>query len=159
MKVLLLDGSAYAALAGPRQLEAALRLRLKLAVSDVLYLRELRSSGAESLRGLGLRVASLDCVEPAIRLHRSHPALSVADAFALAVARANAWVLVAGSTALACAAASSGVSCRDPDWLAGEIERRQAAEPDVQAMLRASRVGDAGRAAYACAALTGPVGR
>ncbi|HKZ74250.1 MAG TPA: hypothetical protein VJ011_09300 [Steroidobacteraceae bacterium] len=149
MKVLVLDGSAYAGLEAASLVERALRLRLKLAVADVLYERELAARGGEALRRLGLRVATLADVGMAVRLHRNHPVLSAGDAFACALASANAWMLVTRNPALEAVAVTHAVPCRGVDWLVAEIARREAARFDLYTMQRPPRVDDTGLRGYA----------
>lgn len=128
MKVLLCDSSAALELGGDPLMEAALRWKLKLAVTDLLFERELRSSGAEGLKHLGLRVEQLDpdCVQRALLLRRLHPRLSFCESCTLALASQKSWVLLTKCPTLERIAAETAVEFRDLEWLRAETSHLEA---------------------------------
>ncbi len=128
MKVLLCDSSAALELVGDPLMEAALRWKLKLAVSDLLFERELRSSVTEELKHLGLRVEPLapDCVQRALLLRRLHPQLSFSESCTLALAAQRSWLLLTQCPTLARIAGETAVEFRDIAWLRAEMSRLEA---------------------------------
>lgn len=150
MKVLVLDSVACVGPESLRMVSQALELRVKLAVPDVLYARELHANGGERLRRLGLRVESLAGIEAAVTLYRQHPHVSLMDAFALALAATNAWAVLTTEPALATIARELRVPIRDPHWLATEVHRRSA-RSDSRAVGRASGIGYPSHVYAACA--------
>src|SRR5688572_14889490 len=140
MKVLVLDSAMCA---NPEALSAvneALQLRLKVAVPDVLYVRELHASGGERLCRLGLRVEALAGIELAVTLYRAHSQLALTDAFALALAASNAWAVLSPVPRVQAIARELLVPVRHPDWFAAEIARRRSAVFDPFAALLTGRI-------------------
>ena len=93
MHILVSDTSVLIDLERGQLLEATFGLTWKFAVPDLLYKRELRSHNGPQLLRLGLRVESLDGdgVLTALGYQARVPALSLADSFALALAKINSW--------------------------------------------------------------------
>ena len=77
-------------------------LPFQFAVPDMLYESELLEVTGPELIERGLRVVELDTheVEHARQLRRIKPALSLPDAFALALASARSWTLLTGDKEL-----------------------------------------------------------
>jgi hypothetical protein len=98
MRILVSDTSVLIDLERGQLLEATFGLAWEFAVPDLLYKRELRSHNGPELLRLGLRVESLDGdgVQTALAYQAKVPALSLADSFALALAKINSWTLLAG---------------------------------------------------------------
>ena len=81
---------------------AAFALRLEFCVPDLLYRRELEPYGGDRLRGMGLRILELDDigVSLAVRYRQAVAALSLSDAFALALAHRTGSTLLTGDARL-----------------------------------------------------------
>lgn len=144
MKVLLCDSSAALDLSGDPLMEAALHWRLKLAVTDVLFERELRASNAEGLKCGRLRVEQLApaCVQRALTLCRLHPQLSFSESCTLALAAQRSWVLLTENPTLARIAAETAVEFRDVEWLRAETARLEALPPAQMAIRRNPAIKD-----------------
>lgn len=119
MRVLVSDTSVLIDLERGMLLEAAFRLPYEFVVPDLLYKRELRDLNGYQLQKLGLRVADLDDhgVTKALLYRNKEPALSLADAFAIALAQANDWVLLTGDQALRRLAHEEQLSCHGVLWV------------------------------------------
>ena|ERR1051326_932776 len=120
-------------------LRATFQLPTPLAVPDLLYERELRQSNGELLLGLGLKKLSLD--ERGMRLAQDYirrvPALSVPDAFAMALAKQDAHVLVCGDRALRELATAERVECHGVLWVLDQIlEARILSGPQLAIALK-----------------------
>ena len=98
---------------------AAFALPIEFGVPDLVYRRELEPLGGGRLVALGLRVLELDNagVARAVRYHRAVPALSLSDAFALALAHATGSALLTGNARLRRLASDDKVVCHDVPWL------------------------------------------
>ena len=131
MKVLVSDASVPIDLERGALLEASFRLSYEFAVPDLLYERELRNYGGEALLALGLRVEELDGdgVALALRYRRAHPPLSLANCFALTLARINSWILLSGDGGLRALAETEGVECRGVLWLLDRMLESGTAKP------------------------------
>ncbi len=125
MKVLICDSSVMIGLAADPVVEKALRWKVKLAVPDVLYERELRAGGGEGLRRLGLRVEALAAADlaRALGVRKLYARLSFTDSCALVLADARSWLLLTQNPTLARIAAESAVELRDLVWLRAEMTR------------------------------------
>jgi predicted nucleic acid-binding protein len=101
-RLLVSDTSVLIDLERGQLLQTTFKLPTPLAVPDVLYERELRATNGEVLLTLGLQVLSLDGAGVALAQTYLAQArgLSVADAFALALAKSGGHVLVCGDRAL-----------------------------------------------------------
>jgi hypothetical protein len=123
MGVLVSDTSVLIDLERGDLLEATFQLDWEFAVPDLLYKRELRDFNGPALRQLGLRVESLDGegVRAAIDYRRTAPALSLADSFALVLAKINNWTLLAGDGALRSLAASEGLDYHGVLWVLDQL--------------------------------------
>lgn len=119
MRVLVSDTSVLIDLERGDLLEPTFGLDWEFAVPDLLYERELRDFNGPKLQPLGLRVESLDGdgVMIAVDYRRRVPALSLADSFALALAKINDWTLLAGDGALRNLAANEGVDYHGVLWV------------------------------------------
>ena len=123
MQVLVSDTSVLVDLERGSLLEASFRLPHRCAVPDLLYERELKDWDGEELIRLGLSVEELDGngVKRAIAYLRREPALSLADCFALTLAKTRAWVLLSGDRTLRQLAAEETVECHDVLWLLDQM--------------------------------------
>ena len=123
MQVLVSDTSVLVDLERGSLLEASFRLPHRFAVPDLLYERELKDWGGEELIRLGLSVEELDGngVKRAIAYQRREPALSLADCFALTLAKTRSWVLLSGDRALRQLAVDEGVECHGVLWILDQM--------------------------------------
>jgi hypothetical protein len=123
MRVLVSDTSVLIDLERGELLEATFQLAWEFAVPDLLYKRELRDFNGPALRRMGLHVESLDGdgVQTAVDFRRRVPALSLADSFALALAKVNDWTLLAGDGALRNLAAAEGVNYHGVLWVMDQL--------------------------------------
>ena len=103
-------------------LQEALGLPLPLAVSDLLYEREMQPGECPE----GLRVEELPSatLERAFVLHRLYPRLALTDASTLALAAQRSWPLITQVPMLSRLAAELGVQLRSIDWLRDELRAR-----------------------------------
>ena len=123
MRVLVSDTSVLIDLERGMLLEAAFRLPYEFVVPDLLYKRELRDLNGYQLQKLGLRVADLDNqgVAKALLYRNKEPALSLADAFAIALAQAHGWVLLTGDQVLRRLANEEQLSCHGVLWVLDQM--------------------------------------
>ena len=100
-------------------LGAVFDLPLVFVVPDLLYERELRPYGGAGLLRRGLEVAELDGdgVDRALSFRRRRSSLSLADAFALALATEHRWTLLTGDRVLRNLATLESVVCHGLLWL------------------------------------------
>lgn len=100
-------------------LTAVFRLSCEFAVPDLLFERELKGHGGDDLQKRGLRVEALDGdgVALALGYHRANRPLSLPDSFALALAKASAWMLLTGDARLRQLAEREDVDCHGALWL------------------------------------------
>ena len=138
--VLASDTSVLLDLERGSLLTAGFRLRCEFVVPDLLYERELRAFGGEDLRKRGLKVEALDGAGVALALEyrRTHPALSLLDSFALALAKVSVWTLLTGDADLRRLAESECVDCHGVLWLLDRLSEESAASRhELHAGLRA----------------------
>jgi predicted nucleic acid-binding protein len=132
MRILVSDTSVLIDLERGQLLEATFGLAWELAVPDLLYKRELRSHNGPELLRLGLRIESLDGdgVQTALNYQTRVPALTLADSFALALAKINNWTLLAGDGELRKLAATEAVDYHGVLWVFDQLltQRGDAAE-------------------------------
>jgi len=153
LKVVLCDCAVALALCRSHLLELAAspgaiarRWRIKLAVTDLLFERELRDAvtlpciiasvkkpasaaapssydGVTTRNGKEFRVERLapETLQRAMVLHRCGPHLSLLDACTLSLARQRAWLLATTNPAVARAATELNVETVDFDWLCREL--------------------------------------
>ena len=123
------DTSALVDLDRGSLLEAAFLLPFEFAVPDLLYKRELENHIGDGLRHLGLRVLALDGdgVARALHYRSRHPALSLPDCFALALAVRKHWALLTGDAKLRKLAEAEQVECHGVLWLLDEMLKAMAA--------------------------------
>jgi predicted nucleic acid-binding protein len=121
--LLVSDTSVLIDLERGNLLQATFKLPTPLAVPDVLYERELAPTNGGLLRTLGLRVLSLDAEGTSLAqgyISRT-TALSVPDAFALALAKQGGHILVCGDRALRQLAESESVDCHGLLWVLDQL--------------------------------------
>ena len=123
MQVVVSDTFVLVDLERGSLLEASFRLSHRFAVPDLLYERELKDWVGEELIRLGLSVEELDgsAVKRAIAYQKREPALSLADCFALTLAKTRAWVLLSGDRTLRQLAAEETVECHGVLWLLDQM--------------------------------------
>ena len=141
MDLLVSDTSVLVDLERGDLLKAAFSLPYRFVVPDLLYERELRDYGGETLIALGLVVADLtgDQVRYAQTFRREVPALSLPDAFALALALTDGGTLLTGDRRLRNLASRKGVEHHGLLWLLDQMERRGVAAKDLRAGLQTIR--------------------
>lgn len=124
MTLLLSDTSVLTDLERAELMPLAFGLGHNLAASDVLYDRELEAFGGPTLIAMGLRVESAHEHEAAAAqaILLASPGLSVADAFALALAKARDWEILSTDFVMRSQGKTHGVACRDTLWLFDELE-------------------------------------
>ena len=110
-------------------LRVAFTLDMRFCVPDLLYHRELLPYDGERLCALGLNVLELDGdgVREASHYQRSDSALSLADAFALALAVRHDALLLTGDARLRRLAVAERVTCHGLLWLVDHMFRAGAA--------------------------------
>jgi predicted nucleic acid-binding protein len=121
--ILVSDTSVLIDLERGDLLETALRSRLELVVPDVLYRQEIEPYSGDRWTVWGLAVIELSPMEAEHGqdyLSRD-PALSVPDAFALALARDRAWTLVTGDRRLRQMAQAEVVPVHGLLWLVEQL--------------------------------------
>lgn len=130
--ILVSDTSVLIDLERGGLLEAVFALPHEFAVPDVLYDREMRDEWGERLLALGLQVVEVSeqGVGNALRYRQQRSALSVADSFALALAKERAWLLLTGDSELRALATGEDVECHGFLWLLDIME--QAGTPGIQ---------------------------
>lgn len=133
MSFLVSDTSVIIDLDRGDLLELAFGLDKDLVVPDLLFARELDREFGDRLRGLGIVVEPLDSGEVIAAMHqrRSDPRLSIADAFAFALAHNRRWTLLTGDGVLRAVAQSEGVEVHGVLWLIDRIEEGQLCDPSV----------------------------
>ncbi|PSB04413.1 hypothetical protein C7B61_00075 [filamentous cyanobacterium CCP1] len=132
MRVLVSDTSVLIDLERGMLLEAAFRLSFELAVPDLLFKKELQPANGQHLLNLGLRVEELDDqgIRRAVAYRKQETALSLPDAFALALAHAHGWVLLTGDGALRRLAHSESVACHGVLWILDQMYGAGCVPPD-----------------------------
>jgi predicted nucleic acid-binding protein len=121
--ILVSDTSVLIDLERGDLLETALRSRLELVVPDVLYRQEIEPYSGDRWTAWGLGIIELSPIEAEHGqdyLSRD-PALSVPDAFALALARDRAWTLVTGDRRLRQMAQAEVVPVHGLLWLLEQL--------------------------------------
>ena len=122
MKVLVSDSSVLIQFAKRELLHKMFELAFQFAVPDLLFNEELIDLGVYSrqdLLGFGLQVETLDPegVAVAISYQTRRPALSLVDAFALALAHREGWELLTEDRIMQRFARSEGISHHDILWV------------------------------------------
>jgi predicted nucleic acid-binding protein len=126
--VVVSDSSVLIDLAKARLFEPAFALPYRFVIPDVMFADELLDLGSytrEDALAMGVRVARLDGdgVNTALGYAQRYVALSSNDAFALALASVNSWMLLAGDGALRRAAGAENVQVHGHLWLVDEMRR------------------------------------
>lgn len=131
--ILVSDTSVLIDLDRAGLLEAVFALPHEFAVPDVLYDREMRGEWGERLLALGLQVAevSAEGVGNALRYRQVRASLSVADSFALALAKEKTWLLLTGDGQLRDLADGEKVECHGLLWLLDMLEEAGAPHAKV----------------------------
>jgi len=133
LRVLVSDTSVLIDLERGGLLETAFALGWELAVPDLLYDRELKETNGAKLRGLGLRIEELppEAVVSALGYQRRTRAISIADAFALALAKHQGWALLSGDGPLRALAGEEAVACHGVLWTLDRMLENAAAAPQA----------------------------
>jgi hypothetical protein len=128
MTVLVSDTSVIIDLERAQLIEEMFVLPHVFAVPDLLYERELAQFGGQALIDRGLRIEELSGEEVVIatKTRREAAGLSVVDAFALALAQARRWELLAGDGLLRKVAGKQGVTCRGVLWIFDQLHESAA---------------------------------
>jgi hypothetical protein len=140
MRVLVSDTSVLIDLERGGLLEVAFRLSWEFAVPDLLYKRELHDYNGPDLLRLGLRVEALDPdgLRLALDYQTRVPALSLPDTFALALAKTNGWILLAGDGDLRRLAAVEEIDHHGVLWVFDQLlDQAQATAGDLHHALSA----------------------
>jgi hypothetical protein len=132
-RVLVSDTSVLIDLERGNLLGATFGLSFEFAVPDLLYKRELRDHNGPELVQLGLRVEALDDdgVRLAISYRVQNSALSLPDAFAIALAKIHNWILLTGDAALRQLAALEQVQNHGVLWVLDQLLQEGAASPNI----------------------------
>lgn len=122
MRVLVSDSSILIEFSKREILEKMFELDSQFAVPDLLFHEELIDLGPYSrqdLLDLGLRVESLDAdgVQTAISYQAERTALSLVDAFALALAQARRWQILTEDRTMRRFAESKRIAHSDALWV------------------------------------------
>jgi len=122
--ILVSDTSVLIDLDRAGLLEAVFALPHAFAVPDVLYDREMRDEWGDRLLALGLQVVEVSegGVADALRYRQQRASLSVADSFALALAKEREWLLLTGDNQLRALAGDEDVECHGVLWLLDIME-------------------------------------
>ena len=130
-RVVVSDSSVLIDLERGTFFAAAFALPLEFCVPDLLYRRELEPLGGEQLVHMGLRVPKLDDagVGRAVRYRRAVPALSLSDAFALALAYSTRSMLLTGDARLRRLADDENIVCHGVLWLLDRMFQERSATP------------------------------
>ena len=126
MKVLVSDSSILIEFAKRELLDRMFSLDFEFAVPDLLFYEELIDLGSVSRQDLldyGLKVESLndEGVQAATAYQAERTALSVVDAFALALADLQGWRLLTEDRTMRIVAESKNISCLDAMWVLDEM--------------------------------------
>lgn len=129
MLILVSDTSVLIDLERGALLESAFRLPCEFAVPDLLYRRELRDQNGPVLVSMGLRVEELtpEGVTLAQTYRGRKLALSLPDAFALALAKTRDFTLLTGDQGLRSLAIEETVECHGVLWLLDKMNHEGAA--------------------------------
>ena len=122
-RVVVSDSSVLIDLERGTLFDAAFALPLEFCVPDLLYRLELEPYDGHRLIAKGLRVLELDGdgVAMAARYHQSVRAISLSDAFALALAHQTASTLLTGDARLRQLALQEKVACHGVLWLIDQM--------------------------------------
>ena len=145
MNVLVSDSSILIEFSKHDLLDKMFALEFQFVVPDLLFHEELIDLGAYSrqdLIDLGMKVESLDAdgVEMAIAYQSRRTALSLVDAFALALAVGRGWQLLTEDRVMRSVAELEGIAHRDAMWVIDSISEAGILSPSqVVAVLEAMR--------------------
>ncbi|RKZ48330.1 MAG: hypothetical protein DRR16_05280 [Candidatus Parabeggiatoa sp. nov. 3] len=126
METLISDTSVLIDLERGHFLEATFRLSFEFRVPDLLYKRELKDYNGSELLALGLKIASLDSDGMILALHykAQEPHLSLPDSFALALAKKENAILLAGDGKLRDMAKKENVQYHGLLWVLDRLEEQ-----------------------------------
>ena len=145
MKVLVSDSSILIEFAKRELLDKMFALDSEFAVPDLLFYEELIDLGSYSRQDLldyGLRVEPLHAegVQAAIAYQTERPALSLVDAFALALADLQGWRLLTEDRTMRNFAESKDIPCLDALWVLDRmLDARVLSTSQALAVLEAMR--------------------
>ena len=130
-RVVVSDSSVLIDLERGSLFAAAFALRLEFCVPDLLFRLELQPYDGDRLVSMGLQVLDLDGagVVQAAHYRRAAPALSLSDAFALALAQRTNSTLLTGDARLRRLAGDERVDCHGVLWLLDLMLDEQTATP------------------------------
>ncbi len=128
--ILVSDTSVLIDLERGRLLETIFALPHQFAVPDVLYDREMQGEWGEYLVAIGLQVVevSSEGVGNALRYRQQRISLSVADSFALALAKEQTWLLLTGDGQIRELAEEEKIECHGLFWLLDTLEKSDTAD-------------------------------
>lgn len=131
MDVLISDTSVVIDLERAEILDYVFALPYRFVVPDALYEQELKDYGGERLIAKGLQVRTLtgEQVQEAQRLRTLERRISIHDSYALALAKAEAAILLAGDAAMRQLAAAEGVRCHGVLWVFDQLEDKKSVTP------------------------------
>src|SRR5690348_1065738 len=123
MEVLISDTSVLIDLERAELSDLLFAIGHRVVVPDLLYAQELEAWGGEMWLQRGLEVTALDEHETALAQQHAleSRAISLTDAFGLAVAQSRGWILLAGDRALRDRAAACTVRCHGFLWVAQQM--------------------------------------
>lgn len=142
MRVLVSDASILIELAKWSLLEALFKLPFEFAVPDALYEDELIDLGEidrEQLKGLGLRVESLDAegMARAVSYQTARPKLTLHDCLAVTLAVTNDWPLLTGDKRMRALAIDEHLEVHGVLWVIDRFaEHRIVRKPTLAKALR-----------------------
>lgn len=127
MDVLVSDTSVVIDLERAQLIERIFALPYRFVVPDALYENEMRDFGGEKLVALGLEVRALTGAQvlEAQRLRALERKISIHDSYALALAKAQAAILLAGDAAMRRLAEVEGLRCHGVLWIFDQLEDRR----------------------------------
>ena len=130
-RVVVSDSSVLIDLERGPLFAAAFALPFEFCVPDLLYHLELQPFGGDRLLSMGLKIIDLDGagVVQATGYRRAVPALSLADAFALALAQRTGSTLLTGDARLRRLAGDEKVDCHGVLWLLDWMFNERTATP------------------------------
>ena len=132
VEVLVSDTSILIDLERGGLIETCFNLPYQFTVPDILYDRELKNYGGPALVERGLKVIESDEATAvlAVQYARQVPALSAADAFAIALARSEGWMLLSGDAALRKLADGEGIECHGVLWIFDQLHILKTLSPE-----------------------------
>lgn len=126
METLISDTSVLIDLERGHFLQETFRLSFEFRVPDLLYKRELKDYNGSELLALGLKTASLDSEGMTLALYykAQEPHLSLPDSFALALAKKDNAILLAGDGKLRDMAKKENVRYHGLLWVLDRLDEQ-----------------------------------